>query len=88
MKKVTRYQCEFCKEDFKTANRHNCKKNPKLKNCFTCKHLNGWNNDEQEFPPFPDCAAQPDVYDWDINIIKQMGYNMQCEMWESEVDKE
>ena len=42
MKEVTRYQCEFCKKDFKTPDRHQCKKDPALKNCFTCKHLKGW----------------------------------------------
>jgi len=50
MKQVIRYQCEFCKKEFKTPDRHYCKKNPELKNCFTCKHLKewlGWNNDPE-----------------------------------------
>ena len=89
MKEVTRYQCEFCKKDFKTPNRHYCKKNPELKNCFTCKHLKGWEESEDngeygyeyyKEPNYPDCAA--DMDGWDIETIKEVNYNMQCEKWE------
>ena len=93
MKEVTRYQCEFCKKDFKTPNRHYCKKNPELKNCFTCKHLKGWLESEESapiyfesethyrrYPNYPDCAA--DMDGWDIETIKEVNYNMQCEKWE------
>gem|GEM_PF-3207114 len=31
MKQVIRYQCEFCKKEFKTPDRRYCKKNPELK---------------------------------------------------------
>ena len=94
MKQVIRYQCELCKKEFKTPDRHYCKKNPKLKNCFTCKHLKGWLESEESvptyfesethyirYPNYPDCAA--DV-GWDIEIIKSRNYNMQCEKWEAE----
>ncbi len=84
MRKVTRYQCRFCKKDFKTPDRHYCKKNPELKNCFTCKHLKGWDEDfvygEYTRTPWPDCAAGVDG--WDIESIKNANYNMQCEEWE------
>ncbi len=89
MKKVTRYQCEFCKKDFKTPDRHYCKMNPELKNCFTCKHLKGWLESEDgvdvgvgilPYPNYPDCAA--DVDGWDIEEIKGANYNMQCSEWE------
>lgn len=42
LKPVLRYQCEFCKQEFRTPNRHNCKMNPVFKNCFTCENLKGW----------------------------------------------
>ena len=40
---VTRYNCDTCGKDFKTPNRHKCKFDPNLKNCFTCKRLKEWN---------------------------------------------
>ena len=82
-------------KEFKTPDRHYCKKNPELKNCFTCKNLKGWLESEEStpiyfesethysrYPNYPDCAA--DVGDgWDIEIIKSCNYNMQCEKWEA-----
>lgn len=87
MKQVIRYQCEFCKKEFKTPDRHYCKKNPELKNCFTCKHLDGWAEgrywgENGYDPPAPYCKAEPD-HDWDIETIKSCNYNMQCERWEA-----
>ena len=90
MKQVVRYQCEYCKKEFKTPDRHFCKMNPELRNCFTCKHLKGWLESEDGVdvgigilrdPNYPDCAA--DAGDgWDIEIIKNCCYDMQCEHWE------
>lgn len=90
MKKVTRYQCGFCKKDFKTPDRHYCKFDPELKNCFTCKHLKGWHEGEivnvgfgpyngPSEPNYPDCAVDCDG--WDIEAIKGCNYNMQCSGW-------
>lgn len=36
MKKVTRYLCEWCGKEFKTPDRHQCKWDPKWKNCLSC----------------------------------------------------
>ena len=87
MKAVTRYQCKFCKKDFKTPDRHHCKMNPALKNCFTCKYLKGWDSDniydEYTMMPYPDCVADIDAMnDWTLDSIKSIDYDMQCEMWE------
>lgn len=89
MKEVIRYQCEFCKKDFKTPNRHYCKMNPKLKNCFTCKFLKGWTNDSSDYDigtpaPYPECMADedPSWNDWNLETIKEVNYDMQCEKWE------
>lgn len=46
VKKLTVWECEHCKKLFKTPNRHDCKKDPAKKNCFSCKWLNGWNDPE------------------------------------------
>ena len=89
MEKVTRYQCKFCKKDFKTPDRHYCKFNPELKNCFTCKNLRGWNEGQQygqeegwfREPNTPDCVVDEGGH-WDIEEIKSKEYNMQCERWE------
>ncbi len=45
MKEVIRYECEYCGKDFKTPDRHQCKYDPKLKNCYTCKHNYGFEED-------------------------------------------
>ena len=43
MKKVTMYECEHCGQYFKTPDRHKCKKDPKKRNCFSCKwHKQEW----------------------------------------------
>lgn len=89
MKEVTRYQCKHCKKDFRTPNKHYCKFNPELKNCFTCKHSKGWLDGEEtngyyyREPNYPDCIADGlSIRDWNIELIKELNYNMQCEKWE------
>ena len=90
MKPLTVYECEYCKKLFRTPNRHHCKFNPALKNCFTCKHCKGWKESTDSIdvgigflygPNYPDCGAGWDG--WDITAIQQVGYNMQCEGWEA-----
>ncbi|WP_343348608.1 hypothetical protein [Terrisporobacter petrolearius] len=85
MKKIEVYECEFCKKLFRTPNKHNCKFNPKLKNCFTCKNFKSWSETEYDYrfgyeAPYPDCKVGCD--NWDIDEIKNVNYNMQCEKWE------
>lgn len=78
------YECEYCKKLFKT-DRHRCKFNPTLKNCFTCFNFDGW--DEYEYDNgvyietlfYPICEHYSDSYD--LEIIKRMNYNMQCDKW-------
>ena len=88
MKPLTVYECEHCKKLFRTPNKHQCKKNPALKNCFTCKHLKGWKDgekDEYQYnPPYPDCEIKDcsGGNGWDLEEIKECNYNMQCEHWE------
>ena len=38
MKKVVRYQCEWCGGEFKTPDRHICKWAPESHNCLSCVH--------------------------------------------------
>lgn len=80
LKMVTRYECPYCKKVFKTPDRHYCKKNPELRNCFTCKHLRDWFKGDYPEPNYPDCAAGEDG--WNIEDIKSCNYNMQCSLWE------
>ena len=86
MKQVIRYQCNFCKKEFRTPDRHKCKFRPELRNCFTCKNFNGWNIDGEWGgvfeEPYPDCEYGED---WNLKGIKNIGYNMRCQFWE---DKE
>ena len=83
MKELKVWQCQWCKKLFKTPNRHCCKKNPALKNCFTCKHLKDWYKDDYGLNA-PNCVALEDKswLDWDIESIKSMNYDMKCECWE------
>ena len=79
MKQVIMYECEFCKKHFKTPNRHVCKYDPKLKNCFTCKHNKGFNEENEEWEYgtyktiYADCAL--DMNDLDVRNTPR---NMQC----------
>ena len=86
MIEITAWKCKWCDKLFRTPDRHRCKKNPALKNCFSCKHLMGWSDAEELCvgeSPWPCCAIDTDNrWDWDIENIKYMNYNMQCEGWE------
>jgi len=87
MKELKVWECQHCKQLFKTENRHDCKKDPEKKNCFSCKWLETWEqyaeNNGWE-PPTPKCMAKPeemDWQDWDLEEIKRRGYDMQCECY-------
>lgn len=87
MKKLdVAYECEYCKKLFKT-DKHKCKFNPNLKNCFTCEHFDGWEHETEyedgiQTPPYPICMSESEEgYDYDIRIIKNMNYNIQCNGW-------
>jgi len=90
MKKIEVYECEYCKKLFRTPNRHDCKFNPAKRNCFSCGNLKGWLESVDGVdtgmgilrdPNFPDCEAGIDG--WDIEDIKSVNYNMQCEGWKA-----
>ena len=87
MKKVLRYQCEYCKKEFHTPDRHKCKFNPVLKNCFTCAELKGWKEESDEYTtsPYIDCNRG---HDWDLKDIKHWNYDMQCHDWEQKAESE
>ena len=61
MKQVIRYECPFCKKIFKTPNRHNCKRNPIHRNCFTCGKLEKFDFDKGQFDPEGRCEIAPSV---------------------------
>lgn len=81
---VKRYNCSFCHKDFKTPNKHKCKFDPVLKNCFTCENFEEW---ELNF----DTGYGGDEWDvicakgneYTLADVKQDGYNLQCEEWEA-----
>jgi hypothetical protein len=90
MRELTVYECEYCKKLFRTKNRHDCKKDPAKKNCFTCKFLKDWlvSDDGTDVgigfirdPNYPDCVAGYGE-GWDIEAIKSVNYNMQCSGWQ------
>lgn len=88
MKKIVVYECEHCKKLFKTPDRHKCKKDPELKNCWTCKHYKGWIEAYREDDGSPEgCIVPPSVecdkkQEYDLEEIKSMSYDMQCAFWE------
>lgn len=63
MKKVTVYKCKWCGRMFKTPNLHQCKFDPDLKNCMSCKHNAGCRPGEYEegefIPPRIICPFHP-----------------------------
>ena len=94
MKELTVWECQYCKQLFKTENRHDCKKDPDKKNCFSCKWLNGWKEPEIidyidvgigtiEVSEINMICKNPEeekcMVDYDLESIKQINYNMQCE---------
>lgn len=86
MKALTVYECEHCKQLFRTPNRHQCKKNPALKNCWTCKNFKGLivsdDNGDGYYRPIFYVDCKHNNYDLDLEQIKQDDYNLQCEHWE------
>lgn len=44
---VKRYNCEFCGKDFRTPDRHICKFDPKFKNCHSCTHCLGFEEQDR-----------------------------------------
>lgn len=95
MKAITVYECLYCKKFFKTPDKHKCKKDPALKNCFSCKHLQRFKEEVQ-----PGCYGDPgyrnvnpvcghsEEYEETENIIDIMYHNnprwkLNCDSWES-----
>ena len=48
MKTITVYECPYCKKLFRTPDKHNCKRDPEKKNCFSCSHLQRFADDCQQ----------------------------------------
>jgi len=92
MKELTVYQCEHCKKLFRTPNRHNCKFNPKFKNCHSCKFCRGFTDEDYiggvdvgvgTMPTnmlYPTCMK--DCGDYSALEITRMGYKLNCSEYE------
>jgi hypothetical protein len=85
MKQIVMYECQHCKKVFKTPNRHICRKNPELKNCYTCAN---WRH-QFVIPGYGDaddsCIAEevcfsPDLgyADGAFGIMKRKGWLLNC----------
>lgn len=94
---VTRFVCNFCKQDFRTDTKHNCKRDPVKRNCFSCKHNKGWL--EADLEPdysdyaqeahdvakvFSDCKMEHEVSALEIYRI---GHYLNCPDWELKEDE-
>lgn len=84
LNKIIMYRCSFCGKEFRTANKHKCKKDPSLKNCFSCKHHNGWEEIRTEMFPeiIVQCEKDNEYY---LEDVKQSNYSLQCDDWEEVV---
>ena len=93
---VNRYICFNCKKEFKTATRHNCKRDPDKKNCYTCKHNNGWNEIDVEHEY--DCFGYDVHKEWSVDCAREnehtapdlasMNYELNCPDWEMKEEEE
>lgn len=84
MKEVIRYKCEFCKQEFKTPNRHNCKRDPLKKNCYTCQNNKGWYEHEEFIGEgYSSRTLQPecDYSDTDAPYLAMIRYDLQCKYY-------
>lgn len=92
MKPVTMYECPHCKKLFRTPNRHKvCKFDPARKNCFSCKHNKGF-NEEWDNDGFRDIRSvivdcekvSPDNYECIINTMYHgvPKWELTCHHWE------
>jgi len=93
MKEVVRYQCEFCGKDFRTPNKHQCKYDPSLKNCYTCKHCEGWAKEDliggvdvgvgimDTTMYYPKCSI--DYADLSARELSCSGYDLNCPGYEN-----
>lgn len=88
MKKVVRYQCEWCGKEFKTPDRHKCRWSPEAHNCLSCKHRGKRVDDDIteygdkwygfECPYFEDPCEAP--CDFAKGAVSKEGNN--CPHWE------
>jgi len=87
---VTRYICLYCNKEFKTASRHDCKRDPDKKNCFTCRHNKEWYREDTEngyseggYYTIPvwqvDCAKERECT---APELSRVGYKLNCPDWE------
>lgn len=96
---VTRYVCRFCSREFKTPTRHQCKYNPKFKNCFSCANSTEihWIDDtgrviaEQEAAELNfigcnkvfSCTCGGDEKMRSITKLSARQWNSDCRMWQT-----
>ena len=84
MRALTVYECNFCKELFRTSNKHKCKFDPKMKNCFTCANFVKF--EEQNYDDsyggftYPVCTLE--AKDTDLKEMSQLCWNLDCHKWE------
>ena len=83
MKRLIRYQCEYCKKLFATPDRHNCKYNPLHKNCYTCANNKGFFKEEDSdgFSRIYRYCVECDFSDYDAQDLSREKYNIQCEYY-------
>ena len=81
MKQVIRYECEFCGKDFRTPKRHQCKYDPRFKNCYSCKHNKGFYKEDRGDGYGTDIIAECDKDYCDFNALEASG-DLQCAEYE------
>jgi len=88
LRPVTLYKCQHCKKYFKTANRHDCRRDPDKTNCYTCKHWGyqfyfdrSFSEDAEDMTCEPDeaCMRHETSYvDDAYNIMCRNGWYLDC----------
>jgi hypothetical protein len=86
MKPITMYECPYCKKLFKTPDKHRCRRNPELKNCYSCKH---WKHqfvidtrEEYSCEATEACSVESDCAFDAFYVMKNKGWLLNCPQYE------
>lgn len=86
-KRVIRYRCQWCGKEFKTDHLHDCKFDPDKRNCLSCIHQTGSDNETEDDKPYFVCDTVDGASRFcDIDTIARNNWNGECPDYEAVPD--